>query len=202
MRKNIFFLPVSVILTILVAACSFHSGPGYEISGTARDSSFEGRTVYLKDPYETNRVYDSVRISGGRFAFSDTADVKEPYVRILSVHTSMFGLEYRLPIVIENGHISAVLGDILCTSGTDLNDNMQDFLLGITRLSSSIAGGEGWTPEKIKSEFSALLEGFITTNSENVVGVYIYRAYSSSLSDSARQAIPGKFPQLKQELEK
>ena len=201
MKKYISSLPFIIILTV-VAACSFHSVPGYEINGTTWDKSLEGKTIYLKDPYDNAKVYDSVKVVSGKFAFADTAHVKEPYIRILSAHTDVLGLEYHLPVVIENGTVSAVVGDIVCISGTGLNDRLQDFLLGITKLSSSIEEETEWTPEKIKSEFSALLEGFISTNADNVVGVYIYKAYSSSLSESARQSIPEKFPWIKEQLEK
>ena len=45
-----------------------------------------------------------------------------------------------LPVVTEKGVVKVVLGELVLTSGTDLNDKLQDFLLAVDRFSDEMAG--------------------------------------------------------------
>ena len=129
MKKHVLFLSVLILCMVVMAACS--PSPGYRIYGMAKDSRFEGKTVYLTDMQSNAIRYDSTVVKNGKFGFADSVDVAVPYIRVLSVQIPDSIMPYCLPVVIENGNITALLGDRICTSGTGLNDRLQDFLLGL-----------------------------------------------------------------------
>lgn len=171
-------------MVLLWSACS--STPGYQIQGISTNSAFNGKKVYLKDAYDNNVLLDSTLVVNGKFHFADTTRMDAPKVLILSIHTSEGGLEYRLPVVIENGAIEATMGEIVGTTGTKLNDKMQDFLLAVDAYSATC---KDKSVEDIKSGFAELLKKYILDNKENVVGVYIFKSYSSALKDEQKQTI-------------
>ena len=175
MNRNVLFYLLG--LGLLVGACSGHQLKGYEIDGTAPLPEFEGKMVYMKDAC-TDLHVDSAKITNGKFVFTDTTTIVSPVVKILSIPTRHLGLEYRLPVVLENGTIQAAISDIVCTKGTMLNERMQDFLMAIDEYSATCTDKQG---EQIKSGFSDLLKKFIEINNDNAVGEYIRSAYRSSL---------------------
>ncbi|MEG1660683.1 MAG: DUF4369 domain-containing protein [Bacteroides sp.] len=183
MKKYILFLQ-AVVLVLLASACS--STPGYTIQGIATNPAFEGKTVYLKDAYNNQIVYDSVTVKGGKFQFADTTAISEPYVRVLSLHLSEGGLDYRLPVIFENGSIEATLGDIVGVVGTKTNDKLQDFLRAVDEYSATCTNK---SVEDIKTGFADLLKQHILDNSDNQVGVYIFKSYPSALTDALKQSI-------------
>ena len=99
-------------------------------------------------------------------------------IKILSIHASKTGLEYRLPVVIENGTIKASISEVVCTKGTLLNERMQDFLLAVDEYSATCTDKP---VEQIKVGFTELLKKYIEINNDNVIGSYIRTAYRSSL---------------------
>lgn len=183
MKKSILFLQ-SVVVVLLLSACS--TTPGYQIQGISTSSAFDGKTVYLKDAYDNNLLLDSTVVADGKFYFADTARVDVPKVLMLSIHTSEGGLDYRLPVVLENGVIEATMGEVVKTTGTKLNDKMQDFLLAVDAYSATCTDK---SVEEIKSGFAELLKKHILDNKESMVGVYIFKSYTSALMDEQRQAI-------------
>lgn len=183
MKKQILFLQ-SVVMLLLCSACS--STPGYQIQGISTNPEFNGKKVYLKDAYDGKILLDSTLIVNGKFGFADTTRLDVPKVLMLSIHTSEGGMEYRLPVVLENGVIEATMGEIVGTAGTKLNDKMQDFLLAIDTYSATCTDK---SVEEIKSGFAELLKKHILDNKENMVGVYIFKSYPSALEDEQKQAI-------------
>lgn len=101
MNRCIRLLPFFIGVLVL-GACS--QIKGYRIDGSAPLPEFEGKMVYMKD-VSTDAPVDSARIINGKFAFADTTKIENPVIKILSIHASKMGLEYRLPVVIENGTI-------------------------------------------------------------------------------------------------
>ena len=93
-------------------------------------------------------------------------------------NASKTGLEYRLPVVIENGTIKASISEVVCTKGTLLNERMQDFLLAVDEYSATCTDKP---VEQIKVGFTELLKKYIEINNDNVIGSYIRTAYRSSL---------------------
>ena len=161
----------------LIAACTGHQIQGYEINGSAPLPEFEGKMVYMKDA-SSGQPVDSAEIIHGKFAFADTVTIVSPVVKVLSIRASKSGLEYRLPVVIENGSIQADISDVVCTGGTMLNERMQDFLMAVDEYSTAC---ENKQTEQIKSGFADLLKKYIEINDDNAVGEYIRTAYRSSL---------------------
>lgn len=174
MKRHVKLLPF-IIGVLVLGACS--QTKGYKIEGSAPLPEFEGKMVYMKN-VSTNTPLDSAKIVNGKFAFNDTATVKSPSIKILSINTGNMGLEYRLPVVLENGVIRATISEIICTEGTVLNDRMQDFLLAIDDYST---GNVDKSAEQVKSGFSDLLRRYIEINNDNVISHYIKEAYRSSL---------------------
>ena len=101
----------------LIVACTGHQIKGYEINGSAPLPEFEGKMVYMKDA-SSGQPIDSAEIIHGKFAFADTVTIVSPVVKVLSIRASKSGLEYRLPVVIENGSIQADISDVVCTLKT------------------------------------------------------------------------------------
>ena len=144
----------------LIVACTGHQIKGYEINGSTPLPEFEGKMVYMKD------------FSSGQLT------IVSPVVKVLSIRAGKSGLEYRLPVVIENGSIQAYISDVVCTGGTMLNERMQDFLMAVDEYSTAC---ENKQTEQIKSGFADLLKKYIEINDDNAVGEYIRTAYRSSL---------------------
>ena len=155
----------------------FHQIKGYEINGSTPLPEFEGKMVYMKD-FSSGQLVDSAEIVHGKFDFSDTVTIVSPVVKVLSIRAGKSGLEYRLPVVIENGSIQAYISDVVCTGGTMLNERMQDFLMAVDEYSTAC---ENKQTEQIKSGFADLLKKYIEINDDNAVGEYIRTAYRSSL---------------------
>lgn len=197
MRKHTFLLLFS-FLTLILASCS--QFPGYRIYGTIKDASYNGKTVYLEDPYDFGKKCDSTTIQNGKFIFSDSLNITSPYLRIIALPTHKSKLAYRLPVVMENGKIVAELGEIVCTSGTEQNDRLQDFLLGIDEFLSSIHNNKEINAEQIEVQFSEFLQKAISTNADNAVGVYIYKSYSSSIFPEHRDILLSRHKQLKEQI--
>ena len=181
-------LPLQVLLLVLVtllSSCS-PSPEGCVIEGVVRDKAYEGGTVRLCNPY-TAAASDSASVRDGKFSFKPGEGTSN--VRLLVLKASDDDLfPITLPVVTENGRIQVVLGETVFTSGTPLNDRMQDFLLAVDRFSDKMSGS-GKEAVEIRTDFAKLLEASILQNLDNRVGVYIFRAYSSRLSPECRAGI-------------
>ena len=112
------------------------------------------------------------------YEINGSTPLPEFEVKVLSIRANKSGLEYRLPVVIENGSIQAYISDVVCTGGTMLNERMQDFLMAVDEYSTAC---ENKQTEQIKSGFADLLKKYIEINDDNAVGEYIRTAYRSSL---------------------
>lgn len=147
---------------------------------------YEGKMVYLCDPY-TQATCDSISVRDGKFNF-DLGE-QPPAVLLLKLKSSADdSFPITLPVVTENGTVKVVLGELVFTSGTPLNDKLQDFLLAVDRFSDEMSkSGKGI--EKIRTEFMHLLEASILQNKDNRVGMYIFRTYSSRLTPECKAAI-------------
>ena len=188
MRKRTCFLPqAGVLLMLVLTLCACTSVPkGCTIEGTVKDKSYEGKQVYLRHAL-TPETYDSTIVKNGTFRF--TLGETSPEVSLLVLKASSDDLfPVTLPVVTEKGVVKVVLGELVLTSGTDLNDRLQDFLLAVERFGDGMAG-KGESHGKIKKDFSVLLESSILQNKDNEVGVYIFRSYGSRLSPEQKAHI-------------
>lgn len=134
------------MLVLTVCACT--SVPkGCTIEGTVKDKNYEGKQVYLRHAL-TPETYDSTIVKNGTFRF--TLGETSPEVSLLVLKASSDDLfPVTLPVVTEKGVVKVVLGELVLTSGTDLNDRLQDFLLAVDRFGDEMAG-KGESHGKIK----------------------------------------------------
>ena len=178
---------MTVFLIVVLSLCACTSVPkGCTIEGTVKDKSYEGKQVYLRHAL-TPETYDSTIVKNGTFRF--TLGETSPEVSLLVLKASSDDLfPVTLPVVTEKGVVKVVLGELVLTSGTDLNDRLQDFLLAVDRFGDEMAG-KGESHGKIKKDFSVLLESSILQNKDNEVGVYIFRSYGSRLSPEQKAHI-------------
>lgn len=178
---------MTAFLIVVLSLCTCTSVPkGCTIEGTVKDKSYEGKQVYLRHTL-TPETYDSTIVKNGTFRF--TLGETSPEVSLLVLKASSDDLfPVTLPVVTEKGVVKVVLGELVLTSGTDLNDRLQDFLLAVDRFSDEMAG-KGESHGKIKKDFSVLLESSILQNKDNEVGVYIFRSYGSRLSPEQKAHI-------------
>lgn len=186
-RTNFSWLCPSVLLLFSVGLCSCGTSPeGCMISGRVKAGGYEGKTLYLCDPYTLTAI-DSVRVREGKFSFQRKDSIGEVLqLRLKASDDDLYPIT--LPVVTEKGRVETVLGELVLTSGTPLNDKLQDFLLAVDRFNDETVGS-GKEVAEIRKEFARLLEASILQNRDNPVGVYIFRIYSSRLSPEHKTAI-------------
>ncbi len=178
---------MTAFLIVVLSLCACTSVPkGCTIEGTVKDKSYEGKQVYLRHTL-TPETYDSTIVKNGtfRFALGETS----PGVSLLVLKASSDDLfPITLPVATEKGTVKVSLGELILTSGTALNDKLQDFLLAVDRFSDE-TGKKGENQEKIRKDFSSLLESSILQNRDNEVGVYIFRNYGSRFTPEQKSDI-------------
>lgn len=185
MNKKIAFLPLTVLLSTLLWACTSTSGE-CTIKGVVSTEGYEGKCVFLYHTL-TSEAYDSTLVKNGHFSFHLNDSM--PQVSLLVLKASEDDLfPITLPIVTEQGTIRVSMGELVLTSGTALNNNLQDFLLAVDQFRDKVQNSEN-DIQQVKNDFSSLLEASILQNIENAVGVYIFRAYHSRLSSEQRADI-------------
>ena len=94
-----------------------------------------------------------------------------------------------LPVVSEKGHIRVSMGELVLTSGTPLNDNLQDFLLAVSNLSDKAMKQEKLDINQVKADLAKLVEAAVMQNIQTPVGAYIYRMYGPQLTDEQKALI-------------
>lgn len=157
----------------------------YKLSGLVRDEQLEGKTVYLTDALNWNEKYDSVVVKNGRFRME--GEVAKPVLRQLYMEIDGAFHNY-LPIVLEQGVIQVVFDTMVYTGNTPLNERMQDFLLAKSNFIDNHVAGDSVVPA-FSVQFSSFLKDEILKNSDNLIGEYIYRAYSTKLTDEDKKDI-------------
>ena len=144
---------MTAFLIVVLSLCACTSVPkGCTIEGTVKDKSYEGKQVYLRHTL-TPETYDSTIVKNGtfRFALGETS----PGVSLLVLKASSDDLfPITLPVATEKGTVKVSLGELVLTSGTALNDKLQDFLLAVDRFSDEM-GKKGENQEKWEYIFSA-----------------------------------------------
>lgn len=148
---------MTVFLIVVLSLCACTSVPkGCTIEGTVKDKSYEGKQVYLRHAL-TPETYNSTIVKNGTFRF--TLGETSPEVSLLVLKASSDDLfPVTLPVVTEKGVVKVVLGELVLTSGTDLNDRLQDFLLAVDRFGDEMAGkGEATGKSKGFLRFAGIL---------------------------------------------
>lgn len=159
------------------------------LNGKVADIKYEGKEVYLCNPYSYN-LLDSTTVEDGSFSFHLTDSI--PTVYILMLKTSADDkLPMTLPVVGGDGNVKVRLGESVITSGTSLNDSMQDFLLAMDAFYENATQSSS-ASEDLLPAFQKFLEEQILRNKSNIVGVYIYQSYKSSFPPELKEEILGQ----------
>lgn len=186
MNKCLLLLPA--VLLLLTGCGGGENAPSFR--GKVTLDGYEGRHVYLETTGDAQTVVDSALVKDGRFSFSLNDSIPQVYQLVLK-ETDDDIFPILLPVVSEKGNLYVSMGELVYTSGSPLNDCLQDFLLAVSNLGDRKMENEA-DLEKYKADYAALLEGFILQNADNVVGEYIYRTYRSKLSDRQKAVIKEK----------
>ena len=126
MKKNLFVLGALGLLAMFTACNSASSG--YTVTGTMPDSTFNGKTIYIVN-YDNNERIDSTVVKGDKYVFKG-GNVDTALVAIVSTDRGNMPFLFAL----ENGNI-VITEDAeydYNPTGTPLNDEL-------TRLSNAMA---------------------------------------------------------------
>ena len=191
------------ILSVLFSAALFCSCGGGNtttavegLTGKVTLDGYEGRKVYLETTDGSAAKLDSAVVTDGKFAFTFNDSVPQVY-RLALTASENDPFAITLPVVSEKGHVQVVMGELVLTSGTPLNDVLQDFLLAVSNFTDKAVDGfkkqlmkdEKPGLQQVKDDFAKLVEGAVMNNIDNPVGVYIYRAYSRNLTEPQKAQI-------------
>jgi hypothetical protein len=149
---------------------------------------YEGRKVYLETTDASSTKVDSAIVTDGKFMISFNDSLPKVYRLVLSSsEDDMYPII--LPVVSEKGQVKVSMGELVLTSGTPMNDALQDFLLAVSNFTDKVMKEENPDMKKIVSDFGKLVEGSVLSNINTPVGVYIYRAYEGKLDDQQKSNI-------------
>ena len=158
------------------------------LTGRVTLDGYEGRKVYLETTGATALKVDSATVAEGRFALTFNDSVPQVYRLVLTASDDdLFPIT--LPVVSEKGHVQVVMGELVLTSGTPLNDTLQDFLLAVSNFTDKAMQQEKPDMQQVKADFAKLVEGAVMKNIGTPVGAYIYRTYSDKLTPEQKEAI-------------
>jgi hypothetical protein len=149
---------------------------------------YEGRKVYLETTDASSTKVDSAIVTDGKFMISFNDSLPKVYRLVLSSSDEDV-YPITLPVVSEKGHVKVLMGELVLTSGTPMNDALQDFLLAVSNFTDKVMKEENPDMKKIVSDFGKLVEGSVLSNINTPVGVYIYRAYEGKLDDQQKSNI-------------
>lgn len=172
----------------IVALCSCSSKDKYVIDGVVKADEFQNQTVYLLDNDKGKSVVDSAKIADGKFRFEGVQAT--PAIRTLRLQGSDSMFPVLLPIVLENADIDVSMGKVVLVEGTELNDKMQDFLMAVSHFTDQDFSKT--SVEEMEKQFQEILISQVLINKENVVGAYIYKTYSSKLTEEQRADLLSK----------
>lgn len=186
---NIMKYALVSLIAAFLCACGSNSNPAKEgLFGKVTLEGYEGKQVYLKTTTGEMAKVDSALVENAKFAFTFHDSVPQVYNLVLSTSDDD---QYPivLPVVSEKGHIRVSMGELVLTSGTPLNDNLQDFLLAVSNFADKAMKQEKPDISQIKTDFAKLVEGAIMQNIQSPVGIYIYRMYADKLNDEQQMFI-------------
>lgn len=176
------------LVALLFFACGSNTETKQGLTGKVTMEGYEGKQVYLQTTVGIPEKVDSATVENGRFTFNFTDSIPKVYQLVLGKEANdMFPII--LPVVSEKGHIRVSMGELVLTSGTPLNDNLQDFLLAVSHFTDKIMEQEGTDLDLLKEDFAKLLEGAVMQNIQTPVGAYIYRMYADKLSEEQKALI-------------
>lgn len=191
--------------TMALAACS--SDPAYKISGTIENVA-DGEYVFLQEAKGRELIkLDSAVVTAGAFTFNGRQD--EAVNRYLT-YTPAEGKRIMADFFLENGNITATLGEENKITGTANNDIYQAYKTEGGALNKEMRAlyekskEEGMTEEQkaelekqyeeLDAKLSDLTFKTIDANITNPVGIHLWPGNSYSMELSQLQALAAKVP--------
>jgi len=183
------------VLFAVVVFCSCGGGGSTAVTegltGRVTLDGYEGRKVYLETTGANALKVDSATVAEGRFALTFNDSVPQVY-RLVLTASDDDQFPITLPVVSEKGHVQVVMGELVLTSGTPLNDTLQDFLLAVSNFTDKAMQQEKPDMQQVKADFAKLVEGAVMKNIGTPVGAYIYRTYSDKLTPEQKESIANR----------
>ena len=161
------------------------------LTGRVTLDGYDGRKVYLETTGANALKVDSATVAEGRFALTFNDSVPQVY-RLVLTASDDDQFPITLPVVSEKGHVQVVMGELVLTSGTPLNDTLQDFLLAVSNFTDKAMQQEKPDMQQVKADFAKLVEGAVMKNIGTPVGAYIYRTYSDKLTPEQKESIANR----------
>lgn len=177
-----------LVTTLLLISCGGNITVAEGLIGNVTMDGYEGRKVYLETTDVNSSIVDSTTVVDGKFAFTFNDTVPQVY-RLVLTASDNDRFPITLPVVSEKGQVKVVMGELVLTSGTALNDALQDFLLAVSNFTDKAMKQKEPDMNKVSEDFAKLVEGAVMGNIDTPVGVYIYRSYQSKLSDQQKATI-------------
>ena len=185
---NIMKYALVSLMAAIFCSCGGSNSAKEGLFGKVTMEGYEGKHVYLETTAATAAKVDSALVENGKFAFTFSDTIPQVYRLVLGMSADdMFPIT--LPVVSEKGHIYVVMGELVLTSGTPLNDNLQDFLLAVSNFTDKSMKQDKPDVNQIKADYAKLVVSAVMQNIQTPVGAYIYRMYSELLNDEQKTLI-------------
>lgn len=179
MKRNLLLLPLFVLVGLLAASCSQPRSPQGPCS-IHLSCTLEGYSQGLLTLAD-GTVLDSLRLTDGKLNFSRTDSTLMPYVaKVQLFNDNDSSDDIYMPIVVEAGEVTVVLDKLYSTWGTPLNKEMQQFFVGMQRVSESLEGETD--PQMVISSYSSYYKKQILLHSDDVIGRFILAEYGANLT--------------------
>ena len=176
------------LVVLLFCACGSNNEAKEGLTGKVTMEGYEGKQVYLMTTDGTYTRVDSTQVKDNKFAYTFTDSIPQVYQLVLGKEANdMYPIT--LPVVSEKGHIRVSMGELVLTSGTPLNDSLQDFLLAVSNLTDKAMKQEKLDINQVKADLAKLVESAVMQNIQTQVGAYIYRMYGHQLTDDQKALI-------------
>ena len=176
------------LIVFLLCSCGGSNTAKEGLFGKVTMEGYEGKQVYLETTVGTPAKVDSSLVENGKFAFTFSDATPQVY-RLVLGKTANDMYPITLPVISEKGHIRVSMGELVLTSGTPLNDSLQDFLLAVSNLTDKAMKQEKLDINQVKADLAKLVEAAVMQNIQTPVGVYIYRMYGHQLTDDQKALI-------------
>lgn len=191
-----------VIFIYAIASCRHEDT--IKIEGSVPDSTFNGSKVYLVAlDGPVSKDVDSAIISEGSFSFEKTADSLR--VKILRIPARYPDAVEDLVVVLEAGHLNAVLSGNSHGKGTRLNDKLQkwkdkkhtadsmqrDLYSRIKepgadkKTIDSLMGASA----QLSQNYRAYVSDLMNENNQNGIGLLLFKVYYHDLSTGEKLRI-------------
>lgn len=186
MRKYLLLL-LLLVCGWIVESCSKQQNTQSRCAVEMKIEYPEYTQGYLKSV--DGKCLDSLTVTNGHLNLERTDSLSMPYVAFINLKNPADSIDWiEMPFVVEGGKVNIEIGKYISTSGTPLNQRMQEFLNDLQAARSSL-DNKSLSIEEINRIFSEFYKQQILSNKNNVLGQYIYKSYGVHLNDADRRLV-------------